>query len=115
MISLWMKREVRQVGIMKTLGARSSQLAWQYLALVAPLILLAVALGFPIGTAVGRWVVKYHETMLNIDVADWSVPRLLVLTELVFALTRRFFCFFAAVVAHRINPSTRWLSAARGT
>jgi putative ABC transport system permease protein len=86
MISLWMKREVRQVGIMKTLGARSSQLAWQYLALVAPLILLSVAFAFPIGTAVGRWVVKYHETMLNIDVADWSVPRPLVLAELVFAL-----------------------------
>ena len=86
MISLWMKREVRQVGIMKTLGARSSQLAWQYLALVAPLIFLAVALAIPIGTAVGRWVVKYHETMLNIDISDWAVPRSLAVEELLLAL-----------------------------
>ncbi|HYJ05126.1 MAG TPA: ABC transporter permease, partial [Chthoniobacterales bacterium] len=85
-ISLWMKREVRQVGIMKTLGARSFQLAWQYLALVAPLILLATALALPIGTAIGRWVVQYHKTMLNIDVADWTVPRSLALGEILFAL-----------------------------
>ena len=47
-ISLWMRREVRQVGIMKTLGARSSQLAWQYLALVAPLVLVATGLALPL-------------------------------------------------------------------
>ena len=76
-ISLWMRREVRQVGIMKTLGARSWQLARQYLALVAPLVLFTVALAFPIGIALGRWVVKYHQWLLNIDVADWNVPRAL--------------------------------------
>jgi len=74
-ISLWMRREVRQVGIMKTLGARSSQLAAQYLALVTPLVLFTVALAFPIGTVIARWVVRYHEAILNIDVSDWSVPR----------------------------------------
>src|SRR5205085_2219674 len=35
-VSLWMKREVRQVGIMKAIGARSHQIALQYLALVGP-------------------------------------------------------------------------------
>jgi putative ABC transport system permease protein len=85
-ISLWMRREVRQVGIMKTLGARSWQLARQYLALVAPLVLGTVALSLPIGIVIGRWVVKYHHTMLNIDIADWSVPRGLLLQELIFAL-----------------------------
>jgi putative ABC transport system permease protein len=85
-ISLWMRREVRQVGIMKTLGARSWQLARQYLALVAPLVLFALVVALPAGAAIGRWVVKYHQTMLNIDVADWSVPRPLVLQELIFAL-----------------------------
>jgi putative ABC transport system permease protein len=98
MISLWMKREVRQVGIMKTLGARASQLAWQYLALVAPLVLLAVTLALPIGTAVGRWVVKYHEVMLNIDVSDWTVPRSLSLWELVLALAIPFLAMAVPIV-----------------
>lgn len=103
-ISLWMKREVRQVGIMKTLGARSFQLAWQYLALVAPLILLATALALPIGNVVGRWVVQYHKTMLNIDVADWTVPSSLALGELLFALAIPFFAMALPIVrAARIS------------
>ena len=85
-ISLWMRREVRQVGIMKTLGARSGQLASQYLALVAPVILVAVAIAWPLGTAVARWVVRYHQTMLNLDVANWSVPRGLIFNELAVAI-----------------------------
>jgi len=85
-ISLWMRREVRQVGIMKTLGARSGQLARQYLALVAPVIVVAVALAWPLGAAVARWVVRYHQTMLNIDIANWSVPRPLIFNELAVAI-----------------------------
>jgi putative ABC transport system permease protein len=104
-ISLWMRREVRQVGIMKTLGARSWQLARQYLALVAPLVLFAVAFALPIGTAIGRWVVKYHEAMLNIDVSDWSVPRPLVFQELIFALGVPFLAMTVPIVrAPRISP-----------
>jgi putative ABC transport system permease protein len=104
MIALWMKREVRQVGIMKTLGARSSQLAWQYLALVAPLVLGAVALAVPIGTAIARLVVKYHQTMLNIDISDWSVPPPLIFNEVIFALGIPFLAMALPIVrAARIS------------
>jgi len=104
-ISLWMRREVRQVGIMKTLGARSWQLARQYLTLVGPLVLFAVALALPIGTATGRWVVSYHQTMLNIDVADWSVPRALVWQELIFALGVPLLAMAVPILrAARISP-----------
>jgi len=103
-ISLWMKREVRQVGIMKTLGARSFQLAWQYLALVAPLILLSAAVALPIGTVLARWVVQYHKTMLNIDVADWTVPSSLALGELLFSLGIPFLAMAMPIVrAARIS------------
>ncbi|MEY2518881.1 MAG: putative transport system permease protein [Verrucomicrobiota bacterium] len=98
MISIWMKREVRQVGIMKTLGAQSSQLAWQYLALVAPLVLVATGLALPIGTAIGRWVVGYHETMLNIDISDWSVPSALAFEEIFFALAIPFLAMAVPIV-----------------
>ncbi|MEY2577267.1 MAG: putative transport system permease protein [Verrucomicrobiota bacterium] len=104
-ISLWMRREVRQVGIMKTLGARSWQLARQYLALVAPLVLFALVVALPAGTAIGRWVVKYHQTMLNIDVADWSVPRGLLLQELIFALGVPLLAMAVPILrAARISP-----------
>jgi putative ABC transport system permease protein len=86
LISLWMKREARQVGIMKAIGARFSQIASQYLALVAPVVLASFALALPIGTLIGRWVVKYYQNSLNIDVADWSVPANLIFQEAIFAL-----------------------------
>jgi putative ABC transport system permease protein len=104
-ISLWMRREVRQVGIMKTLGARSWQLARQYLALVAPLVLFALVVALPLGTVVGRWVVKYHQSMLNIDVADWNVPRALLLQELFFALGVPLLAMAVPILrAARISP-----------
>jgi putative ABC transport system permease protein len=104
-ISLWMRREVRQVGVMKTLGARSWQLAWQYFALVAPLILVAIALAFPLGAAIGRSVVKYHQTLLNIDVADWNVPANLTLKELVVAVAVPLFAMaFPIWRAARMSP-----------
>ena len=104
-ISLWMRREVRQVGIMKTLGARSGQLARQYLALVAPVIVIAVALALPVGTAVARWVVRYHQTLLNIDVANWSVPRTLIASELAVAIGVPLLAMaFPIIRAARLSP-----------
>lgn len=85
-VSLWMKREVRQVGIMKTIGARSHQLAGQYLALVAPLVVAATALALPAGSFAGRLLIAYYETNLNIDVVDRAAPPGLWLAEILCAL-----------------------------
>jgi putative ABC transport system permease protein len=98
MLSLWMTREVRQVGIMKTIGARSHQLAWQYLALVAPLLIVANCLALPFGVWVGRWLVSYYKTSLNIDVAQWSVPRSLLLNEIVLTLGIPFIAMAVPIV-----------------
>ncbi len=86
MVSLWMKREIRQVGIMKTIGARSHQLAWQYLALLCPLLVVANAVALPVGAWLGRRIVTYYEANLNIDVTQHSVPSSLLLYEIVITL-----------------------------
>lgn len=98
MLSLWMKREVRQVGIMKTIGARSHQLAWQYIALIAPLLVVTNGLALPIGAWIGRWLVGYYQTSLNIDVAQWDVPRSLLLNEIIFTLGIPFFGMAVPIV-----------------
>lgn len=85
-VSLWMKREVRQVGIMKTIGARSHQLAGQYLALVAPLVVVATLLALPLGALAGNLLVSYYETNLNIDVVNRAAPSGLLLAEILCAL-----------------------------
>lgn len=86
MVALWMRREVRVVGILKTLGARSHQIALQYLALGAPLVLGAAALALPVGAALGRALVRYYALSLNIDIADADVGADLRSIELALAL-----------------------------
>lgn len=85
-ISLWMKREVRQVGIMKAIGARFAQIALQYLALLAPVVVVSALIALPLGTLLTRAVVRYYETSLNIDIADWSAPTMLLVKEIILAL-----------------------------
>jgi len=84
-VSLWMKREVRQIGIMKAIGASSGHLAFQYLALVIPVVVVAALAALPAGGYFGDFLVRYNERNLNIDVANWSAPRPMLLLE--FALS----------------------------
>ena len=86
MLALWLRREVRVIGILKTLGARSHQVAAQYLALVAPLALLCAALSLPLGAWLGQQLISYHQVSLNIDLADASPPAALRRLELLLAL-----------------------------
>lgn len=85
MVAATMRREVAQVGVMKTLGARSHQIAWQYLALVAPMALLANVIGFAAGVLLGRQIVASYLITLNIDVALWHVPASLLTLEIALA------------------------------
>jgi putative ABC transport system permease protein len=84
-VALWMKREVRQIGIMKTIGATSGRLAFQYLALVVPVVLLIALGAVPAGGALGDQLVRYNETALNIDVANRAAPPLLLAVEVALA------------------------------
>ncbi len=97
MVSIWMKREVRQVGIMKTLGARSHQLAAQYFGLVAPIVVAANAIAFPLGAFLGRALVRYYQTVFNIDVADWSPPNSLLRFELLFTFAIPLLAMFVPI------------------
>lgn len=81
LVSVWMRREVRLVGIMKAIGARWHQIAMQYLMLVGPLALAVTAIAVPAGAALGLVVVRYYADALNIDVASWDVGARLPLEE----------------------------------
>jgi putative ABC transport system permease protein len=85
-VALWMKREVRQIGIMKTIGATSGQLAAQYLALVVPVVFVIAVVSVPVGGWLGDALVGYNQRELNIDVASWSAPRRLLLAEIALAV-----------------------------
>ncbi len=97
-VSLWMKREVRQIGIMKTIGATSGQLAFQYLALVLPVVVMSACLALPVGGMFGDFLVRYNEVNLNIDVGSWSAPRQMLLLEFVLSVAIPLLAMAAPVV-----------------
>jgi len=86
LVSVWMKREVRMVGIMKAIGARRHQIAIHYLLLLAPLMLVVATFAVPLGAALGRALVDYYAGVLNIDVASREVGGPLLLQEVAFTL-----------------------------
>jgi putative ABC transport system permease protein len=76
----WLAQQVRQIAIMKAIGARTRQVALPLLALVALLGALATAIGLPLGAAAGDAFIKAIAQLLNLRLQDTAPPRgLLVL------------------------------------
>lgn len=67
-------QQVRQIGVMKAIGARSSQIMWMYLALVAAYGLLAVLVGLPTGGWWAGWFARFGGGMLNFGDAPAGPP-----------------------------------------
>lgn len=85
-VSACMRREVRVIGIMKTMGASGFQICKQYLSLIGPIVLLAVAFGLPLGILLGRAVIQYYAVSLNIDINDPHVPSSLMIQQIALAI-----------------------------
>lgn len=68
-------QQIRQIGVMKTIGARTSQVATLYLSLVLIVGVLATSIGLPSGLAAGR---AFAETVLvnilNFSLHSGAVP-----------------------------------------
>ncbi len=74
MISAMMAREIRQIGVMKTLGAGPGQVATLYLTTVGVLGTLAMLLALPAGYAAARAYAQFGAEMLNFEIFHSDVP-----------------------------------------
>ncbi len=66
--------QVRQIGIMKAIGARTSQIMALYLSLIAAIGLMAVAIGLPAGIYAGRALARFVAHNQNIDLSSLASP-----------------------------------------
>jgi putative ABC transport system permease protein len=66
--------QVRQIGVMKAIGARSAQIMQLYIGLIAAIGIAAVTIGLPLGIAAGRALADNTARMLNLELASRSVP-----------------------------------------
>ena len=73
-ISALLAQQVRQIGIMKAIGARTSQIALPQLVLVALLGLLATAIGLPLGLFASDAFVRAIAQLLNLRLEDATPP-----------------------------------------
>ncbi len=66
--------QVREIGIMKSIGARSGQLARMYLAVALVLGLVASLVALPAAAVIGRGYAQLTADLLNFDTAGFSIP-----------------------------------------
>ena len=78
MIHALLVEQLRQVGVMKTLGASARQVASLYLGQVSILALAALCLGIPLGISAGLAYARFCASMLNATITD-ALPTLWII------------------------------------
>jgi putative ABC transport system permease protein len=82
LITATLTGQLREIGVMKALGARPAQLAALYLVYAFALGAVASAIAIPLAAYAGRAYASFAATMLNFDVAGHAIPRGAILAQL---------------------------------
>src|SRR5207253_1526423 len=82
MIHALLSEQVRQVGMMKAIGATTRQIAALYLVQVSLLALAALAIGMPLGFVAGRGYVGFSSRILNATIRSNAVPAWAIAAQL---------------------------------
>lgn len=82
MVNGLLAQQIRQIGIMKAIGARSPQIAGLYLLLILLVGLFSVALGMLPGVYAGRAFAAVVAELLNFNIVSNAVPAWVFVVEL---------------------------------
>ncbi len=86
MISALIEQQMRQIGVMKTVGARRKQIAGIYLGTVTILGLVALSIAIPLGAWGGRAYADFAASTLNFEIASYRVDGWVYLVQIAAAL-----------------------------
>ncbi len=111
-VSALMAQQVKQVGIMKAVGGRASQVMTMYLTLVGIYGVLAVMVGVPLALWGGQWFTDYAAGLLNFRITNPTPPAYVVAVEVAVGL---FVPLVAAVLPVRRGARTSVVSALSAT
>jgi len=73
-ISALLAQQVRQIGVMKAIGARTDQIMSMYLVMVILYGLIALVVAVPLGIAGAYVVCRFAMSLLNFDLTGFQVP-----------------------------------------
>jgi putative ABC transport system permease protein len=99
LITTLLAKQVREIGIMKAIGADSGQIAALYLGQVALLATFALVVGLPLGIAAGQGYAGFATRMLNADLQSWFPPPWIVAVQIAAGLIVPLLVSCAPVVA----------------
>jgi putative ABC transport system permease protein len=85
-VSALLAQQKRQIGVMKALGARTSQIMGMYLMMVTVYGLIALIIAVPLGTVGSRALSRLMATYFNFDLTDLSVPPQAILLQIAVGL-----------------------------
>jgi putative ABC transport system permease protein len=73
-VSALLAQQVRQIGVMKAIGARTLQILGMYLAMVMLYGLVALVIAAPLGIGAAYVLCRFATSLLNFDLASFRVP-----------------------------------------
>ena len=85
-LSALLTQHVRQIGIMKAVGARTGQLIGMYLVLILIFGLFALVVAIPLATLATRAITSYVASLMNFNLGNFNVPLQMILIQLVVGL-----------------------------
>ena len=85
-ISALMTQQTRQIGIMKTVGARTGQLVGMYLGAVLIFGLLSLGVAVPLGALAAYAMTHYLAELINFDLTGFRIPAQALVVEVAVGL-----------------------------
>ncbi|MDB4899530.1 MAG: FtsX-like permease family protein [Gemmatimonadetes bacterium] len=82
LVTAMLAGQLREIGVMKAIGARPSQLAVMYLGLALALGLVATVIAIPVAALLGREYARFSAQLLNFTVEGQAIPRLAIVVQL---------------------------------
>jgi putative ABC transport system permease protein len=73
-VTALLTQQVRQIGMMKAVGGRRSQIMGMYLSMILIFGLLALAVAVPLGALAARVVMGYLAQIMNFDIVSSGIP-----------------------------------------
>jgi putative ABC transport system permease protein len=80
-------QQVRQIGIMKTVGARTGQISWMYFILVLMFGVLGLALAIPLGALGSLGLATLFSSLLNFNIDGFQFNPQVVLVQVIIGLS----------------------------
>ena len=73
-VSALLAQQVRQIGVMKAIGARTGQIVRMYLTMVIAFGLLSFIIAAPVGAWAARYIIGFMAYFINFNLGEFTIP-----------------------------------------